>query len=346
MKRFAVFIIALICMNCLIDFIGLHGCKASEPESGLYINSLPGINLENIDKLADAEQVTYKRVWEDVQLRAVKKLHTAIVNDFSSRYRLKTVNEIVNLGRTVNTTSNQTPAAAEYRGIAIELDDDNSGSAPSVFRSIHIQNLDLYLKAAQNPVAIQVIDLDNGTVLKSISLKGQVGWNRIQVNESFDSFRIGVVYNAATISSPYTGLPWDADYNCNCVCTEFCGCCSLVRGIKATSLIDIDYENNTFGLSAVFTVKCSFDALVCNSKDTFATALFYLLGHELMIERQFTDRLNRFTTVDRAKAKEMGEYFGSQFSKELSQAIAGINLNLADCCLECNAQIQKVTSLP
>lgn len=346
MKRFGILITALICMNCLIDFIGLHSCKASEPESGLFINSLPGINLENIDKLADAEQVTYKKVWEDVQLRAVKKLNSAVVNDFSSRYRMKMATEIVNLGKTVNTSANQTAPTAEYRGFSIELDDANSGTAPSVFQSIHIQNLDLYLKVAQNPVTIKIVDLDNGEELKVISLNGQVGWNRIAVNESFDRFRVGVIYECSTISSPFSGLPWDNDLSCNCVCTDFCGCCSVVKGIKGTSLTAFEQENNTFGMSGVFTVKCSFDNLVCNSKETFATALFYLLGHELMIERMFTDRLNRFTTVDKAKAKEMSEYFGKEYSKELSQAIDGINLNLSDCCLECNAPIQKVTSLP
>lgn len=57
-------------MECLIDYIGLKICGDESPESGLFINSLPGISLESIDHIADDEQVTYAGVWEDTQSEA------------------------------------------------------------------------------------------------------------------------------------------------------------------------------------------------------------------------------------------------------------------------------------
>lgn len=55
-------------MNCLTDYIGIRVCSNdTPPESGLYINSLPGISLESIDKIADKDQVTYRGVWADAQ---------------------------------------------------------------------------------------------------------------------------------------------------------------------------------------------------------------------------------------------------------------------------------------
>lgn len=57
-------------MSCLIDYIGLKGCSTEIPPSGIYLNSLPGISLESIDKIAEAEQVSYAGVWADVQAEA------------------------------------------------------------------------------------------------------------------------------------------------------------------------------------------------------------------------------------------------------------------------------------
>lgn len=58
-------------MECLINYIGLQVCVNQEPsESGLYINGLPGITLESIDKIATADQITYAGVWRDAQNEA------------------------------------------------------------------------------------------------------------------------------------------------------------------------------------------------------------------------------------------------------------------------------------
>ena len=48
-------------LNCFIDYIGLSYCSGvyEQPGSGLYLNSLPGISIESIDKIADSEQITY-----------------------------------------------------------------------------------------------------------------------------------------------------------------------------------------------------------------------------------------------------------------------------------------------
>lgn len=60
-------------MNCLTDYIGLKGCSIAVPESGLYVNTLPGITLESMDRIATAEQTTYKGVWADVQDEAYQE---------------------------------------------------------------------------------------------------------------------------------------------------------------------------------------------------------------------------------------------------------------------------------
>ena len=71
-------------MNCLKDYVGIRGYGA-EPESGQFINQLPGISLRSIQSIANSEQVTFAAVWDDVQERAWRRLS----NDFMIAMRAK-----------------------------------------------------------------------------------------------------------------------------------------------------------------------------------------------------------------------------------------------------------------
>jgi len=76
-------------MDCLIDYIGLRVCGNETSGSGQFINSLPGISLESIDKIADSEQITYKGVWDDVQAEAWNRFYIDVINELSKCYQLQ-----------------------------------------------------------------------------------------------------------------------------------------------------------------------------------------------------------------------------------------------------------------
>lgn len=83
---------------CLIGYIGIRVCDTDEvPESGQWINSLPGISLESVDKIADKEQITYKGVWTDVQTEAANRFYTDVVNELSKCYKLQPYCDYENL---------------------------------------------------------------------------------------------------------------------------------------------------------------------------------------------------------------------------------------------------------
>jgi hypothetical protein len=77
-------------LTCFLGFIGLQNCGGvyEESESGLYINSLPGISLESIDKIADAEQITYKGVWDDVQTEAMVRFKIDFITEVTKCYKI------------------------------------------------------------------------------------------------------------------------------------------------------------------------------------------------------------------------------------------------------------------
>lgn len=76
-------------MNCLTDHIGIKACSTDTSGSGQFINSLPGISLESVDKIADSEQITYKGVWVDVQEEAWNRFYVDVVNELSKCYQLQ-----------------------------------------------------------------------------------------------------------------------------------------------------------------------------------------------------------------------------------------------------------------
>lgn len=157
-------------LQCLTGFIGIMGCNSSEPASGLYINSLPGITLKMIDSIADEDQVTYLGVWTEVQRRGLLRFRTAFMAQLNKCY---------------------------------------------------------------------------------------------QINERD-------------------------------------------------------------------TVAC----LACEFKDLLATSLWYILGRELMDERIYSDRVNRYTTIDRLQAQELRDHYQICFEEELKAAVQGIDVEHSDCILD------------
>lgn len=76
-------------MDCLIDYIGFINCgDEAEPDSGMYINTLPGISLESVDKVANSEQVTYLKVWADAQAEAAIRFFSDFKIAISNCYTL------------------------------------------------------------------------------------------------------------------------------------------------------------------------------------------------------------------------------------------------------------------
>lgn len=346
-------------MDCLDDFIGLNHCSIlTTPESGLYLNDLPGVEIQNIDQIANAEQATFMGVWEEIQKRALKRFRTDVINEFGKRYRIKQVQQTLNIGKEVDTAT-VTAAAVQYRGFTVELNQATETYVNSNMQSIFIQTLYLYLPASVN-TTIKVFDLDLGTQLYTYSLTGSVGWNTVNVGQYFEASRIFVCYDATTVNSvklDITNMYLDNNSYINNWLYTFWHCCSGLTKLKGASsaiatLTTTTAGQSTFGLSGILSIRCTYNSVVCYNKEHFGQALLYCLGSELMTERINSSRINRWTTVDKPKAVELRKYFEARYKGgvyddisydgELTTAVFGIDLNKRDACLQCNSDFQFV----
>lgn len=345
-------------MNCLIDWIGLDSCtNTTTPESEDYINSLPGIELRQIQAIADDDQQTFLAVWADVQNRAAKRFKSDIINMFSKQYTIRQIKELINMGRQIDAT-NVELAQANYVGHTIELNQNTADQiVNSNYAAIFIQDINFYaiVAPATDNVVVKVFDLDLGDELYTTTIvSAGAGWKRVAVNRTFNVRRIFVCVDSANIDTVEFDIS-GRNYFKNWCCGQ-----ALVNGATAPNTSNpIDYiqKQNTYGLSTTFSVVCQFDNLVCNNKEHFGTAWKYCLGIELMTERIFTSRLNRWTTTDLNRAKELNKYFnlmylggmdettGNVSEGFLTQAVGTIELDCHDACFECNSQINFSTSI-
>jgi hypothetical protein len=331
-------------LSCLIDHIGIEGCGASTPVSGLYINRLPGIELKALDKIATQDQTNFQGVWDDIQERSVRRFRNEINKEFKKRYKLKTLTQSVDIEKLIDTTDTTT-SAAEYRGFVIELNREDQDYVASNLQSIYIQTLYIYLSEVVN-TTVKIYDLDTETQLFSQAVTGVLGWNTIAVNNIFTARRIYVAYDATNVTSVTQDIAklrqavlYGGD---TCLCYSWGNQQVEIRGASSTIADKFTIVNgdDTFGLGGIFSIKCSYDALICNNLDTFETALWYLEAAEFCFERRFTSRLNEYTTFDSKKAKDLQDEYEKRYIAELSTAIDGINLDLKDLCLQCNEQFQ------
>ncbi len=350
-------------LNCLKSHIGVQGCTTTTPNSGIFVNQLPGVELEMIDKLADEQQVDFNGVYDDIEERAVRRLSTDVNAEFKKRYKIKNITQSIDLEREVDTTST-TAAGVFYRGFTLELDRTDDNFAWSNLETIHIQTLSLYFTST-NATTIKIFDIVTGTELytQSVAAPASIGWTVIDVYQTFSQRRIFIAYDATLLAGVNfdvtdlrNGINRSQD-GCSVVCFS-CGGSNRNAELRAgqatiaTTITesDITFGDDLFGLSGVWSVVCSFDSLVCNNKDPFTTSLWYLLGIELMNERLYSSRLNEFTAFGRNKAKELRnmyevKYRGGTIDEithegELLMAIEGINLNLNDYCLQCNEPVR------
>ena len=331
--------------SCLLNYVGLQGCGSTVPASGRYLNDLSGISIEKADMIANDEQQNYVGVWNDIQKRALLRLQTDIKSAFLTKYKLKGVTRSVNLQEVIDTGST-TIAGTQYRGFKYELNDATDEIVYSVLQAIHIQSLKVYVSLGTPTFDVKVFDLDTGEELFTEEITvTTTGWQSIDVNTYFRSRRIFVCYDSTSITSVDLNIE---DFNLD-VCYK---CQGMLKGANSeiatpTTLTEDVY--NTYGLSAVMSVKCVWDTLVCNNKESFVSALLYALAIEFVLEWKMTDRVNRWSSIDLPKANWLFSYYSAlykggvfeeiEYDSALLDAIETFDVDCADCCADCHGEI-------
>lgn len=325
-------------MDCLINYIGIKDC-GQEPASGVYINSLPGINTEIINDIADGEEVTHKGVWADVNTISAKRFQTDIMTKLRKTYKLKRLRQAFEF---IPEEGVAEPASAEFRGLLLSFDYQYY-----TFQAFMVASVLLRSDVA-GTTTLKIYNR-SGVELYSKEVTVVEGLNSYTVDRIFSADRLFVGFDFTTIDGFASSIASNVD-SCFCqavntICTEcspsFSGATRSMGGAVTLS------DSNSHGVGIVGAASCDYSSIVCNNKPIFTSAWLFLLGNQLLIHLLNADRLNKYTTADRDKFNELKDFYQVQYEAQLEDAIAGIELDTSqDCCIECGVYPKTVQWLP
>ena len=340
-------------MDCLINYIGVRytptGTLPSPevPESGLYINDLPGITIHQLSDINNSDQATFLDLWAAIQRRSARIFETTFTNAMAKKFRLKKITEAFKLSESVDDTVTYPAVAGELRGIYMDCFVDKSA-----FHHIPLSTVRLYLDPQSTlPASLDLVvyEVHDNTITKldTFTLSQPVaGWNSVLINKKYyDSRTLYIAYDATHVDS--ASIPLDSfdlnPYLYGDLAQFFSHI--FINGATYNNGRFGDTKDETYGLTATLGMQCSFDVLVCNYRENLAVAWWYLLGSELMKERIYTDRVNRYTTVDLDKARELTQRLYTDYMNELMTFVDSVDL-MRDWCVECDAIVKQVEFLP
>lgn len=340
-------------MDCLKDYIGLRGCSETAPPSGLYVNTLPGVPKELLDKIATSEQITYKQAWSDIQDLALQEMFVDIHNVLAGHFKIHSLLRSVDLLRDIDTAST-TAAAVNERGWSCDLrkylPDGYAWSNMVVFT---LDSLRLYVPAGVylSSIPIKIYDGDTKEVLfltsvaeADINAGTLPAWFTVPINKVFTANKLVAVYDSGEVNSIQLTLPpYINDSLCGCLDAIYDECPGEIKGVISTgqNIDSLTEGTNTYGLTGVISISCSYQNLICTNKMLLGKAIQLLLGSKVLEAALYTDRFGRFNTLDAAKTeKRMADLYQDYISC-LGIVLKGLQLDTTDPCVECDSPIQK-----
>lgn len=353
---------------CLTDYVGLRPCNFIPSLSGMYLDQLPGIEIAELDSVANAEQVTYQGVWDDLQATASDTFMEDINQEFGKRYLLKQITQSVDLGKKYSTTIITAPIAGHRYGLLFETKQENSQFACSNLQKIYIQSASFFWQGVNpNPsFTLTFVDAETLTTLQTTTVSTAVaGWNDVWLDSEFSARRLYMFVSGNfdtyvqldlsnfflnNFSGPGYTWGWNATNYYAWVNFGGGGCQARIQGVDYTTATNSanPASTNTFGLSVVMSTRCSYESIVCRNKKHFASSWQHCLAIEFMNYRINSSRLNKWTTITKDMAISLQTLFthkyrggvnektGLEYPGKLQIAVTSLKLNDADCCLQCN----------
>lgn len=327
-------------MNCLekilcdqrviIGVRNFDGC--TKPESSLFINDYPGVDLKTASKITGDELLTGNKALQECTKLAIKYVNSDLMDFINQKFRF---NNIVETRQTdVNFISEILPAANKDRGRTLTR-------WRSELAKIFVE--EVYIK----PDADIVIDLfiEDGVTTKKyedVTLKkNQV--NIVPIGYIAQSEKIKIYFNQSSAGF----------YNCNSGYFKMgCSVCGsgknsnddfLMRGWNGTA-----EDGNCYGMGVLASVRCYYEDIFCRLLPNLYFPIYYRSVIEFMNMRIHTNRVNNIAMFGEDKAREIKEEVEGLYTEKLKRVTDNSRALLqsikADCII-CNS-IQYVQSTP
>lgn len=336
-------------MNCLTNYIGMPNCSGeATPPSGISLNVLEIINKKLIASIADDDQETLANCLSDIESRAIMRLSDDVRSEFYKKQRLRNITAQYNLKRDQLSATANLPDAYISKGVYVSNVYDSINGFYEPLKSIHIQNVSFFADAddAGETLNLNIVDLDTSSTIYTKSVTLVTGWNTWDIEFNCASAyysnpnRIFIYLDTTALSTfdkvllnPITDAAFDG---------------LTIYGAKSTANTNLSYSSlelgdNTYGFQVICSVKCSYDAVICQNREVFKRALLYAMGIEAMRELLSSDRINGYTTIGRQEAKDNITAWTTDYTTALFNAVDGLSVDGGNCA-ECHNTLMVKTA--
>jgi hypothetical protein len=305
--------------------------ECSKPESFLWLNDYPGIDLKTASKITGDELVTGNKAMQECINNAVKFVHSDIMNFINAKFRF---NNIVETRQTdENFGTDILPAANLERGRVLKR-------WRSEFAKIHLQ--EIYVK----PTADCVVDFlvyDGGavTTYPNVTLKKNVK-NTVVLNYVAVSEEIRVVFNQSVTGVYSCTELASRRYSCN-LCggrrgnTDF-----VLRGWNGSK-----EDEKCYGIEVLAFIRCYEEDVFCSLLRNLHLPIYYRSVIEFMNMRIHSNRVNNVVTFGEEKAreikKEAEELYNSKMKFVINNSKAFLQSTKGDCLTCSSSQYVQAT---
>ena len=315
-------------MDCLDGQIGVVGLTGYDTaKSGLFINDLPGITLNQLDKIKDdtEDYQDAASAWERIYVRGKKNFEHDVIA-FNRRNFKRT--SIISSRITGQVTKTLLTAQGVRTGLYFNL----TNYSPS---------LEIFFNAAQfylstpDTVTVEVYDATTGLQLLSESQTGTANaLLTIPIQEGFTVHE----YPKLFVCYADTGLSvykvTDYAYDDFLISTR-------KQVSTASSVTASNLSGGNTGMVLNYNMKCGVITWICQNIDVFIKPFWYKLGIEFLKERFGSERFNRFTMINLDKAQALLEDFEMEYKKSLEDTLKTMYPTDDGYCFECNKGVNK-----
>lgn len=327
-------------MNCLDQIlcgdrtiIGIKDyVKCNIPESGLFINELPGMSLKRAANIAPEQWQSGAEFLHASIKMAIRQVFDQFENELSAYFDFTNIVETrkLKLFSEVNIID---PAPLD-RGLIIKRWRSEAGR---LFVN------EIYINVVSGgQTKIKIID---GSEIKEYDVILNSGFNTVFINYKAESEHIKILFDQTNFET----------YNCtyNNGYTGYDGCNSCGRKSDKNIYVagwDGAKEDTTkcFGIGLDVNVQCFSEYVLCGLLPKMSFLIWYKSGICVLKEHLASDRINHITIFGKDKAKEMLIEYEAEYKEKYSILVKSAYNYLKSTkgeCITCNGT-RYVQTLP
>lgn len=324
-------------MECLKDILCgrrvIIGIKdfdnCSKPESGLFINDIPGITLKSAAAIVNDEHRTGYEFLQSITKRAVQLVFEEFYAAATSRFQLHAVAETRELRQFDGSVL---PPANAERGLVVKR-------WRSEMAQITIEYL--FLKAQQSgPVTVKIIDGDHTELVQATLIANQEVPVRVDYTAKNESIRIVADNSALNV---YSGSVNRTSSGCASCSGNWNGNGLYIAGWDGSQETSLYY-----GVGVLASARCYEENILCMLLKRMSFLFWYKAGIMYYEELLASNRLNPITIYTKDRAQEnidnLTEKYNNAF-KNFVPTIQDFILSTKGECFTCNPNIKHVNRI-